>query len=216
MPNIRSLAAAVALATAASATLLTGCVPLVVGGAVAGTALVATDRRSVGAQADDEAIELKISNAINSQYGESVHAISTSYNGIVLLSGEVPTQEIWSSIGNLARNTVKVRSVYNELAVGPNADMSVRSNDTYITSKVKTRFLEATKEFSATHVKVVTQRGIVYLMGIVTRPEGDAAARIASTTTGVVRVVKLFEYIAAPPPPPETSPPAATTSPAPK
>ncbi len=212
MLQIRSAVAlaAVALAVVVPATLLGGCVPLVVGGAVAGTALVATDRRSVGAQADDEAIELKLSNAINAQYGESVHAIATSYNGIVLLSGEVPTQEIWASIGNLAKTTPKVRAVHNELAVGPNADLSVRSNDTYITSKVKTRFLEANKQFSATHVKVVTQRGIVYLMGIVTHAEGDAAARIASTTTGVVRVVKVFEYIAAPPPPPEASPaPAA-------
>ena len=177
-----------------AAALLQGCVPVMVAGAVGGTALVATDRRSVGAQADDEAIELKISNAINSQYGESVHAIATSYNGVVLLSGEVPTPEIFSSIGNLAKNTDKVRIVHNELAVGPNADMSVRSNDTFITSKVKTRFVEANK-FSTTHVKVVTQRGIVYLMGLVRRDEGDAAAQIASTTTGVVRVVKLFEYI---------------------
>ena len=213
MPQIRFFAVAVALAAAASATLLAGCVPLVVAGAVGGTALVATDRRSVGAQADDEAIELKIANAINSQYGESVHAIATSYNGIVLLSGEVPTQDIWASIGNLAKNTAKVRTVHNELVVGPNADLSVRSNDTFITSKVKTRFLEANQKFSATHVKVVTQRGIVYLMGIVTRAEGDAAAQIASTTTGVVRVVKVFEYIAAPPPAPETSPPAATPAP---
>lgn len=182
------------LGALAAATLLAGCAPLLVAGAVGGTALVATDRRSVGAQADDEAIELKLANAINSQYGETVHAISTSYNGIVLLSGEVPTPEIFASIGNLAKDTAKVRAVHNELAVGPNADMSVRSNDTFITSKVKTRFVEANK-FSATHVKVVTQRGIVYLMGIVRPDEGDAAAQIASTTTGVVRVVKLFEYI---------------------
>ena len=213
MSQIRSFAVAVALVAVATATLLAGCVPLVVAGAVGGTALVATDRRSVGAQADDEAIELKIANAINSQYGESVHAIATSYNGIVLLSGEVPNQDVWASIGNLAKNTVKVRTVHNELVVGPNADLSVRSNDTFITSKVKTRFLEASQKFSATHVKVVTQRGIVYLMGIVTRAEGDAAAQIASTTTGVVRVVKVFEYIAAPPPAPETSPPAATPAP---
>ena len=212
MFEIRPAIAAVALAAAVSATLLAGCVPLVVGGAVAGTALVATDRRSVGAQADDEAIELKIANAINSQYGESVHAIATSYNGVVLLSGEVPTQDIWASIGNLAKTTPKVRSVHNELVVGPNADLSTRSNDTFITSKVKTRFLEANQKFSATHVKVVTQRGIVYLMGIVTRSEGDAAAQIASTTSGVVRVVKVFEYISAPPPPPETSPAAPTTT----
>ncbi len=182
------------LGALATATLLAGCAPLLVAGAVGGTALVATDRRSVGAQADDEAIELKLGNAINSQYGETVHAISTSYNGIVLLSGEVPTPEIFSSIGNLAKDTAKVRAVHNELAVGPSADMSVRSNDTFITSKVKTRFVEANK-FSATHVKVVTQRGIVYLMGIVRPDEGDAAAQIASTTTGVVRVVKLFEYM---------------------
>jgi len=182
------------LGALAAATILAGCAPLLVAGAVGGTALVATDRRSVGAQADDEAIELKLSNTINSQYGESVHAISTSYNGIVLLSGEVPTPQIFSSIGSLAKDTAKVRAVHNELAVGPNADMSVRSNDTFITSKVKTRFVEANK-FSATHVKVVTQRGIVYLMGIVRPDEGDAAAQIASTTTGVVRVVKLFEYM---------------------
>jgi len=194
MPLFRTAALVVSLATAAAATLLAGCVPLVVAGAVGGTALVATDRRSVGAQADDEAIELKVSNAINTQYGESVHAIVTSYNGIVLLSGEVPTQDIWASIGNLAKTTPKVRTVHNELAVGPNADLNVRSNDTFITSKVKTRFVEANK-FSATHVKVVTQRGIVYLMGIVRPDEGDAAAQIASTTTGVVRVVKLFEYM---------------------
>jgi len=194
MPLFRTAALVVSLAAAAAATLLAGCVPLVVAGAVGGTALVATDRRSVGAQADDESIELKISNAINAQYGESVHAIATSYNGIVLLSGEVPTQEIWASIGNLAKTTPKVRTVHNELAVGPNADLNVRSNDTFITSKVKTRFVEANK-FSTTHVKVVTQRGIVYLMGLVRHDEGDAAAQIASTTTGVVRVVKLFEYI---------------------
>ena len=188
----RPLVAAL-LGALAAVTLLPGCAPLLVAGAVGGTALVATDRRSVGAQADDEAIELKISNAINTQYGESVHAISTSYNGIVLLSGEVPTAEIFTSIGNLAKSTAKVRSVHNELAVGPNADLSVRSNDTFITSKVKSRFVEANK-FSATHVKVVTERQVVYLMGIVSRQEGADAAQIASTTTDVVRVVKVFEY----------------------
>ena len=193
MPLFRTAALVVSLAGAAAATLLAGCVPLVVAGAVGGTALVATDRRSVGAQADDEAIELKVSNAINTQYGESVHAIVTSYNGIVLLSGEVPTQDIWASIGNLAKTTPKVRTVHNELAVGPNASMSQRTNDSYITSKVKTRFVEANK-FSATHVKVVTERGVVYLMGIVSHAEGDAAGQIAASTTDVVRVVKIFEY----------------------
>ncbi len=170
---------------------LTGCVPALVAAGAAGTTLVATDRRSVGAQADDEAIELKIANGVNTR--DKVHVNATSYNGIVLLSGEVPDQETLSSIGGMARSTERVRAVHNELAVGPVTPMSARTNDTYITSKVKARFVEANK-FSATHVKVVTERGIVYLMGIVRHEEGDAAGQIASTTSGVVRVVKLFEY----------------------
>ncbi|HVO88239.1 MAG TPA: BON domain-containing protein [Casimicrobiaceae bacterium] len=175
-------------------TALGGCVPLVVGGAAVGTALVATDRRSVGAQADDEAIELKIANLISTRYGDSVHVSTTSYNGQVLLSGEANDPATVAAIGDLARTTDRVRSVANELAPQPPAALSSRTNDTYITSKVKARFVEANK-FAATHVKVVTDRGIVYLMGLVNRDEGNAAAQIASTTTGVVRVVKLFEYI---------------------
>ena len=178
-----------------ASTLLAGCVPLVVAGAVGGTALVATDRRSVGAQADDEAIELKTSNNIGAGYGDRVHVNVTSYNGIVLLTGEVPTQDLVGAIGEMVRTTPKVRRVHNELTAGPLSDLGARSNDSYITSKVKTRFVEASKTFSATHVKVVTERQIVYLMGIVRRDEGDAAAQIAATTSGVSRVVKLFEYI---------------------
>lgn len=193
MIDRRSITAAVLAACIATVALLSGCAPVLVAGAVGGAALVATDRRSVGAQADDEAIELKIANAVNTRYGDRAHAIATSYNGILLLSGEVPDQETQASIGNIAKNTDRVRTLHNELAVGPNADLSVRSNDTFITSKVKTRFVEVNK-FSTTHVKVVTQRGIVYLMGIVRPNEGTDAAYIASTTTGVVRVVKLFEY----------------------
>jgi osmotically-inducible protein OsmY len=182
----------VLLATAmAGPVALTGCVPALVVAGAAGTTLVATDRRSVGAQADDEAIELKIANGVNTR--DRVHVNATSYNGIVLLSGEVPDQETLSSIGGMARSTERVRAVHNELAVGPVTSLSARTNDTYITSKVKSRFVEANK-FSATHVKVVTERGTVYLMGIVRHDEGDAAGQIASTTSGVVRVVKLFEY----------------------
>ena len=179
---------AAALAGPAS---LTGCVPALIVAGAAGTTLVASDRRSVGAQADDESIELKIANSVNSR--DQVHVNATSYNGIVLLSGEVPNQETLSSIEGTARSTDRVRAVHNELAVGPPTPMSARTNDTYITSKVKSRFVEANK-FSATHVKVVTERGTVYLMGIVRHDEGDAAGQIASTTSGVVRVVKLFEY----------------------
>ena len=178
-----------------TSTLLAGCVPLVVAGAVGGTALVATDRRTVGAQADDEAIELKTQNNIGAGYGDRVHINVTSYNGIVLLTGEVPTQDLVSTVGEMVRTTAKVRRVHNELVAGPVSDLGARSNDSYITSKVKTRFVEASKTFSATHVKVVTERQVVYLMGLVRRDEGDAAAQIAATTSGVSRVVKLFEYV---------------------
>jgi osmotically-inducible protein OsmY len=186
------LALAMLLALAAPA-LLSGCAPLLVAGAVGGTVLVATDRRSTGAQVDDESIELKIMNSVSERYGDKVHVNAISYNGWVLLCGEVPDPETRSSIGEIASKTNRVRKVFNELAVGPNTELGSRSNDTFITSKVKSRFLESDK-FSATHVKVVTERGIVYLMGIVSRQEGDAAGQIASTTTDVVRVVKLFEY----------------------
>ena len=187
--------ATLVVAAAFAASLLQGCAPLVVGAAVGGTALVATDRRSVGAQADDEAIELKIGNNIGKGYGDRVHVNATSYNGIVLLSGEVPSQDLVGAIAEIARTTAKVRRVHNELVVGPASDLGARSNDTYITSKVKTRFVEASKTFSATHVKVVTERQVVYLMGLVKHAEGDAAGQIAATTSGVTRVVKLFEYI---------------------
>ena len=182
-----------ALLTGASM-LLAGCVPLLVAGAVGGTALVATDRRSVGAQADDEAIELKIGNNIGTGYGDRVHVNVTSYNGIVLLTGEVPTPELVTTITQIARTTAKVRSVHNELTVGPVSSVGSRTNDSYITSKVKARFVEANK-FAPNHVKVVTERQVVYLMGLVRHDEADTAAQIAATTSGVIRVVKLFEYI---------------------
>jgi len=175
--------------------LLSGCVPLVIAGAAGGAALVVADRRSVGAQTDDEAIELKMANNIGAGYGDRVHVNVTSYNGIVLLTGEVPTPELKRSIEDIAKSTAKVRTVHDELAVGPVSSIGSRTNDSYITSKVKARFVEANKTFSATHVKVVTERQVVYLMGLVRREEGDAAAQIAATTSGVVRVVKLFEYI---------------------
>lgn len=175
--------------------LLSGCVPLVVAGAAAGTALVATDRRSVGAQADDTAIELNISQHANARYGDRAHISTTSYNGIVLLTGEAPDQAAKDEMTAYARGVARVRGVQNELVIAPPSELGSRSNDTYLTSVVKTRFLEAKDAFSATHVKVVTDRRVVYLMGLVHRKEGDAAARIAASTNGVARVVKVFEYL---------------------
>lgn len=174
-------------------TALTGCVPAVIAVGAGGTALVATDRRTTGTQVDDEGIELKIAQRANAQYGDRIHLNITSYNGVVLLTGEVPDQGVWASLGNLAKTTEKVRIVQNELVVAPNAPFSARTNDTYITSKVKVRMIEANR-FPPNAVKVVTERGVVYLMGIVTRPEGDAAGEIAASTSDVVRVVKVFDY----------------------
>ena len=181
-------------AVCAAALLVSGCVPLVVAGAAGGAALVATDRRSAGTQLDDEAIELKIANNIGAGFGDRVHVNATSYNGRVLLTGEVPTADLRDQIVQIVRTTAKVRRVVDELAVMPVSSIGTRTNDSYITSKVKARFVEA-NSFPANRVKVVTEREVVYLMGLVTHAEGDAAAQIAATTSGVVRVVKLFEYI---------------------
>lgn len=190
--NVRALPVLL-LALAGAAVPLSGCVPLVIG-AAAGTALVATDRRSVGAQADDEAIELKIADLRNNRFGDRVHVNVTSYNGVVLLTGEVPDEATRQQMAELVRTTNRVRRVQDEMVVAPPSEMSQRTNDTFITSKVKSRFVEQNR-FSATHVKVVTERGVVYLMGLVNRAEGDAAGQIAASTSGVARVVKVFEYI---------------------
>ncbi len=191
--TISRAAAALAL-LAATALLQSACVPLLVGGAVVGGAAVATDRRTTGAQLDDEVIEDKTTLAIHERFKGDFHVNVTSFNGIVLLTGEVPADAAKNDIGEMVRTTPKVRAVQNELVVGPVTDISSRTNDTLITSKVKARFVEAGK-FQINFVKVVTENGVVYLMGIVRREEGDAAAEIARTTDGVQRVVKVFEYI---------------------
>ena len=185
---------AAALLAVAALLPLAGCVPLVVGAAAGGTALVVTDPRTTGTQVDDEVIEDKISYTLHERFKGDFHVNVTSYNGIVLLTGEVPAEQARADIAEIARTTPKVRAVQNELAIGPVTDLNSRSNDTLITSKVKTRFVEANK-FQINHVKVVTERGVVYLMGLVPRSEADAAAELASTTSGVQRVVKVFEYL---------------------
>jgi osmotically-inducible protein OsmY len=173
---------------------LSGCIPLVIGG-VAATAAIATDRRSAGAQLDDELIEDKTAvEALERFKGRDVHVNVTSYNGNVLLTGEAPFDSVKTEIGEIALRMPKARSVQNELLIGAATGLGSRSNDTLITSKVKARFVEA-NNFQINHVKVVTERGVVYLLGIVRPDEGNAAAEIARTTSGVQRVVKVFEYI---------------------
>ena len=194
--RLQSFGRRVALASALAALLLQACVPIVIGAAAGGTALVATDRRTTGTQVDDEFIEDKISLSLHERFKGDFHINVTSYNGIVLLTGEVPADAAKADVAELARTMPKVRALQNELTIGPVTDLGSRSNDTLITSKVKARFVEANK-FQINHVKVVTERGVVYLLGLVRRSEGEAAAEIASTTSGVQRVVKVFEYVAA-------------------
>jgi osmotically-inducible protein OsmY len=177
---------------AALTTLLGGCIPLAITAVGAG-AMVATDRRTTGTQLDDELIETKIAGAIHERFKGEYHAVSTSYDGIVLLTGQVPSAGDKAQIVEIARTTPKVRSVQDELVVGPVASARIRTNDALITSKVKARFLEASL-FNANHVKVVTEQNVVYLMGVVRQDEADDAVKIARTTSGVQRVVKVFEY----------------------
>jgi osmotically-inducible protein OsmY len=181
-----------ALLLIAALPLLGGCAAAVVGGAVGTGVLMAQDRRTVGTVTEDQSIELKAGQRV----GERVagHINITSYNRLVLLSGEVPNEAQREDAERTARAVENVRSVYNELQIGPSAPMTSRTNDAFITSKVKTRFVDGRK-FNPVHVKVVTEKGVVFLMGLVNRAEGEAATEIARTTSGVQKVVRLFEYI---------------------
>ena len=177
---------------------LHGCAAAVVAGGGAAV-LMAEDRRSSGTYIDDQTIESKASHLISEKYDDKkyhnqIHIDVTSFNRFVLLVGEVPTQEIKDDIGALTLGVQNVRNVQNDLTIGPVTSSGTRANDAYITSKVKTRFTSENK-FQPNHVKVVTEDGVVYLMGLVKHKEGDDAAEIASSTSGVQRVVKVFEYI---------------------
>jgi osmotically-inducible protein OsmY len=183
--------AATLLGAVAGGQLLTACAPLIVG-TVGGAAMVAADRRSAGTVVDDQGIELKVRSAA-SRYSD-LHLSVTSYNGVVLLSGEAPSQAVIDELVNYARTTPRVRKVENELIVAMPAGLGSRTDDTVITSKVKARMVEANK-FAPIHVKVVTERSVVYLFGLVTQEEAQAATEIAASTSGVTRVVRLFEYV---------------------
>jgi len=175
-----------------AAALLQGCVPIAVVGA--GAAVVAfEDRRTSGAQVEDTGIELRTGNRIDDRYGGKVHVNVTSYNRYVLLTGEVFDEAARVEIEKIARGVPNVLGVTNDLQVAGQSSMGARSNDTYLTSKVKTRFLDSGK-FNAIHVKVVTESGVVYLLGQVTPKEAEDAVELARTTGGVRKVVKMFEY----------------------
>jgi osmotically-inducible protein OsmY len=174
---------------------VSGCALLAVAGvAGVGTGVaMSQDRRSSGIFVEDEAIEMKGGRRISERYGDNVHVNVTSFNRNVLLTGEAPTEAAKVEIANLVKGVENVRSVVNEITVGPVSTFATRSNDTLITSKVKGRFMDGGK-FQINHVKVVTENGVVYLLGMVNRTEADSAVQIASSTSGVRKVVKVFEY----------------------
>ena len=172
---------------------LQGCVPAVATGIGAG-ALMIVDRRAGETYLADEAIEIRSFNRISEKFGDKVHVNVTSYNMKALLTGEVPDAGINDELEKAVAGVINVKGVTNEVTVGGISSFSARSNDTYITSKVKARFIDANK-FQVNHVKVVTESGTVFLLGLVTRKEGDDAAEIARTTAGVKKVVRVFEYI---------------------
>lgn len=177
----------------ASLPFLHGCAALALGGAAAaGGYMVGEDRRSANLMAEDQTMETRISHRIGDKHKEA-HLNATVYNKVVLLTGEAPTEAVKSEIEATARTVPNVRAVVNEVQVAGNASLPARANDSYITSKVKGRFLDARK-FNPLHVKVVTEAGTVYLLGIVKRKEADDATELARTTSGVQRVVRVFEY----------------------
>ena len=178
---------------AASLAALQGCFPVIAAGVGTG-ALIANDRRTTGTYIEDEGIEDRGNNRIGIKYTSGVHVNVTSFNRHVLLTGEVASEDIKTDIGKIAADLPNVKAISNELAVSGLSGFSSRSNDTLITSDVKLRYVN-NKVFQANHVKVVTENGTVFLMGLVYHKEADAAAQITSTTGGVQRVVKMFEYL---------------------
>ena len=181
------------LAAAALGAGVAGCVPLVIGGAAFGGLMVA-DRRTTGTQVEDEGIELRAINRITAEYGERVHINVTSYNRQVLITGEVPTAEVGKAIHALVADVGNVTSVINDVAVMPPSSLAQRSSDTFITGKVRARLVDA-KDISATAFKVVTERNVVYLMGLVTEREATRANSIASGVDGVRKVVRTFQVL---------------------
>lgn len=181
------------LLIASSILTLQACVPVVVAGVASG-AVATIDRRSFATQAEDETIEWKASARISERFGEKVHINATSFNRKLLLTGEVPSEEIKAEVERLVTNIPNVQGIHNEVAIAGITTFSARSNDAYITSKVKSRFVDA-NSFNPFRVKVITEGGNVYLMGLLTQREADAAVWITRTTAGVQKVVKLMEVI---------------------
>lgn len=185
---VRVTCAALIAATAGA------CAPLLVGVVVAGTAIVATDRRTAGSLVDDQTIQLRVANELSTALGKlPVHINVNSFDRKVLLTGEVPDEAAKARAGDIAAATTNVRAVVNELAILPPTSVSERAGDTALATKVRAAFVN-TREIAFNSIEIVTERGIVYLLGLVTEQEGQIAALVASKVSGVKQVVKVFDY----------------------
>ena len=191
--TLLTLRSAVVVGMLASTTALSGCAALLVG-AVVGGSLVAADRRSSGTQLDDQRIESRANTRVRDLLGDRGHVNVTSYNRLVLLTGEVPTEADRTNIEQAVARVDNVKSVVNELAPMFASSLSQRSNDALITSKVKATLVDA-GDISATAFKVITERGTVYLMGRVTEREADRAVDLTRSISGVQKVVKVLEIV---------------------
>lgn len=181
------------LIAAATLPALQGCVPVVAGGAI-GAAAIFADRRTSGAFVEDEGIEWRTRNRLREHFGDGINISVTSYDRNVLLTGQVADEAARSTAGRITAGVDNVQGIVNELEVAEVTNLASRSNDALITSQVKARFVDA-QRFAPHHVKVVTEAGTVYLMGIVTRREADEATEVARTTSGVQKVVRVFRYV---------------------
>jgi osmotically-inducible protein OsmY len=181
-----------------AATSLYGCAPVVVGGAVAGGSAL-HDRRTVGTFVDDQGIEMKARLAIldNKELNSQVHVSVISFNGVVLLTGQAPTETLRQQVQDIVAGVENVRLVHNEISIAAPNSMMTRSSDTLITAKVKTALfnIKGLEDFDPTRVKVVTEDGVVYLMGLVHRHEADAVTAQARQVSGAMKIVKVFEYL---------------------
>ncbi len=182
------------LAAASLCSSLTACAPLLMGGAMVGGTMMAIDRRTSGAQVEDEGIELRGTIRLREALAERGHVNLTSYNRQVLLTGEVPTDNDRQLAEQVIGKVENVRGIVNELAVSGNSSLTQRSSDAIITGRVKAAFIDA-KDLSANNFQVVTERGTLFLMGRVTQAEATRATEIARSTSGVQKVVRIFEYL---------------------
>ncbi|TFL11080.1 BON domain-containing protein [Pusillimonas noertemannii] len=173
---------------------LSGCAPLVVGGAAATTAVVATDRRTAGEQVEDQAIEMKVGAEMRKLVGDKGRVNTIAYAGNVLLTGDVPTEQDKQQAEQLASKVEKVKRVYNQLRVGDITSINVRTNDSWLSTKVTTTLIN-TKDVPTRTIVVSTERGVVYLMGRVTEAESERAGKAAAGVSGINKVVKLFEIV---------------------